>query len=270
MTSIIKVKIAVCGACGKMGQEIIKAILNENDLELVAAIDIQNQGKDIGEIVNNITTGIKINKDLKETLISSKADVIVDFTSPELIFANSLIAIECGVRPVIGTTGLSEDQIAQLSNLSKEKNISVLIAPNFAIGAILMMKYAAQASKYFENAEIIELHHNRKKDAPSGTAIKTAQLMTEARNKFSQDNIPETEFIEGSRGGVTNSNIHIHSVRLPGYIASQEVIFGSMGQTFTIRHDSFNRECYMPGVILGIKHVMKNNDFVYGLENILL
>ncbi|MEI7473866.1 MAG: 4-hydroxy-tetrahydrodipicolinate reductase [bacterium] len=265
-----KIKVAVCGACGKMGQEVIRAVLNEADLELVAAIDIQNTGKDIGEIVNNTTSGVKVTKDLKETLLNSKSDVIVDFTSPELIYKSSITAIECGVRPVIGTTGLSEEQLAELKRLSEENKLSVLIAPNFAIGAVLMMMYAAQASKYFEHAEIIELHHNRKKDAPSGTAIKTAQLMTEARKEFSKDNIPETEFIEGARGGVTDSNIHIHSVRLPGYIASQEVIFGAMGQTFTIRHDSFNRECYMPGVVLAIKHVMKNNDFVYGLENILL
>lgn len=265
-----KIKVAVCGACGKMGQEVIKAVLSQEDIQLVAAIDIHNTGKDIGELVNNTSTGVIITKDLQETLINSNPDVIVDFTSPELIYANSLVAIECGVRPVIGTTGLSEEQLSELEKLSKEKEISVLIAPNFAIGAILMMKYAAQASVYFENAEIIELHHNRKKDAPSGTAIKTAQLMTEARAKFSTDNIPETEFIEGARGGVTDSNIHIHSVRLPGYIASQEVIFGSMGQTFTIRHDSFNRECYMDGVLLAIRHVMKNNNFVYGLEHVLL
>lgn len=265
-----KIKVAVCGACGKMGQEVIKAVLNEQFCELVGAIDIENVGKDVGGIVVNKNINVLITKDLKDTLLKTKVDVLVDFTSPELVYKNSIIALDCNVRPVIGTTGLSEEQLAHLKKLSTEKNLGVLIAPNFAIGAVLMMKFAAQASKYFEHAEIIELHHNRKKDAPSGTALKTAQLMSEVRDGFGKDNISETEFLEGARGGLAKSDIRIHSVRLPGYIASQEVIFGALGQTFTIRHDSFNRECYMPGVIMAIKHVMDNSEFVYGLENILL
>ncbi|MDD3150931.1 MAG: 4-hydroxy-tetrahydrodipicolinate reductase, partial [Candidatus Gastranaerophilales bacterium] len=185
------------------------------------------------------------------------------------VYNNAVIALNAGVRPVIGTTGLSEQQLKDIENLSKEKNIGVLIAPNFTIGAVLMMMFAQKAAEYFSNAEIIELHHNQKKDAPSGTAIKTAELMKKAREKFGQDNVAETELIEGSRGGTTESDIHIHSVRLPGYVASQEVIFGSGGQTLKIRHDSIDRSCYMPGVILGIKYVMENNKFIYGLENIL-
>ena len=132
-----------------------------------------------------------------------------------------------------------------------------------------MMMFAAQAAKHFDNAEIIELHHNQKKDAPSGTAIKTAQMMAEAKETFAKGNCAEEELIEGSRGGSSYSDIRIHSVRMPGYIASQEVIFGASGQVFKIRHDSMDRACYMKGVILSVKHVMANDDFVYGLENIL-
>lgn len=132
-----------------------------------------------------------------------------------------------------------------------------------------MMMFAKQAAKYFDNAEIIELHHNQKKDAPSGTAIKTAAMMAEVKEDFAKNNCPETETIEGARGGTSYSNIHIHSVRMPGYIASQEVIFGSSGQIMTIRHDSMDRKCYMQGVLLAVKHIAKNNDFVYGLDNIM-
>ena len=173
------------------------------------------------------------------------------------------------VKSVIGTTGLSETQINELKELSKENNTGCLIAPNFSTGAVLMMMFAKQAAKYFNNAEIIELHHNQKKDAPSGTAVKTAQLMAESNPDFTLGNCPETELIKGSRGGTADANIHIHSVRMPGYIASQEVIFGASGQIFKIKHDTMERSCYMAGVLLATRHVFKNNDFIYGLDNIM-
>ncbi|OGI00048.1 MAG: 4-hydroxy-tetrahydrodipicolinate reductase [Candidatus Melainabacteria bacterium GWF2_37_15] len=256
-----KIKVAVSGACGKMGQAVINAVLQENDLELVSAIDVMNVGQQTG--------GVTIEESLEKALLSKQIDVIIDFTNPELVFKHTKLILEKGARPVIGTTGLTESQIEELKKLSQEKGFGCLIAPNFALGAVLMMMFAQQASKYLSNAEIIEFHHNKKKDAPSGTAIKTAQLMTQERAKFSQDNCLEIETIQGSRGGVTESNIHIHSVRLPGFVAHQEVIFGAPGQALTIRHDSFDRISFMPGVILSIRHIMKNNDFVYGLENIL-
>jgi 4-hydroxy-tetrahydrodipicolinate reductase len=264
-----RIKIAVTGACGKMGQSVIKAVNAEEDLQLVAAIDIINNGKDIGEIVENKSCGVLIENSLENALKSKQIDVVIDFTNPDLVFQNSMLILENGARPVIGTTGLSENQLEEIKKLSQEKNIGALIAPNFATGAVLMMMFAQKAAKYFSNAEIIELHHNKKKDAPSGTAIKTAQLMTQERSEFGKDNCSEVELIKGSRGGVTESNIHIHSVRLPGFIAHQEVILGAEGQALTIRHDSFDRISFMPGVILSARHVMKNNEFIYGLENIL-
>ena len=264
-----KIRVAVCGACGKMGQEVVKTVNKENDMELVAAIDVANVGKDIGEIVDNNPQGVIISELLKDALTQNQVDAVVDFTSPECIFENAKIALNCGIRPVIGTTGLSNEQLKEIENLSREKNLGTLVAPNFAIGAVLMMMFAATSSKYFDHAEIIELHHNRKKDAPSGTAIKTAQLMTQQKAQFGTDNVPETETYKGSRGGITESNIHIHSVRLPGFVAHQEVIFGAPGQALTIRHDSFDRLSFMPGVALSIRYVMEHSDFVYGLENIL-
>lgn len=249
------IKVAVCGACGKMGQEVVKAVIADDALELVAQIDICG--------------GHEVYETIEEALKELKIDVLVDFTQPKSIFENAKFCLNHGVRPVVGTTGLSDDQLAELKQLSEDKNVSALIAPNFTTGAVLMMMFAKEAAKYFDNAEIIELHHNQKKDAPSGTAIKTAQLMAESNKNLAKGNCEEVELIEGSRGGKSYSDIQIHSVRMPGYIASQEVIFGASGQVFKIRHDSMDRTCYMKGVIMSIKHVMSNNDFVYGLEKIL-
>ena len=267
MTS--KIRVAVSGACGKMGQAVIKAVNAEADLELVSAIDVINTGKDIGEIVENKACGVLIENSLESALKTKKIDVVVDFTNPDLVFENTKLILENAARPVIGTTGLTVEQLDELKKLSEQKSLGAIVAPNFAVGAVLMMMFSQKAAKYFSNAEIIELHHNNKKDAPSGTAIKTAQLMTQERAEFGLDNCAEVETYKGSRGGVTESNIHIHSVRLPGFIAHQEVIFGSAGQALTIRHDSFDRLSFMPGVVLSIRHVVNNNSFVYGLENIL-
>jgi len=249
------IKVAVCGSGGKMGKEVIVAVNNDPNLELVAKIDIVKEEGVFSSI--------------EEAAKSIKIDVLVDFTQPKSIFENAKACINNGIRPVIGTTGLSDEQLAELKQLSEAKKVSCLIAPNFTTGAVLMMMFAAQAAKHFDNAEIIELHHNQKKDAPSGTAILTAKMMAKENDNFAKGNCEEVELVEGSRGGKSYSDIQIHSVRMPGYIASQEVIFGSSGQIFKIRHDSMDRTCYMPGVVMAIKHVMKNNDFVYGLENIL-
>lgn len=264
-----KIRVAVCGACGRMGQAVIRAVQAENDMLLVSAIDIANVGKDIGEVVENKPCGVVVESSLEEALSKGGIDVVVDFTNPDMVYQNAKLILEKGARPVIGTTGLKPEQVKELETLSKNKGLSCLIAPNFAVGAVLMMMFAQKAAQYLSNAEIIELHHNKKKDAPSGTALKTAELMTEARKAFGQDNCPEVEILAGSRGGTTESGIHIHSVRLPGFIAHQEVIFGAPGQALTIRHDSFDRISFMPGVILSIRQVMAHDDFIYGLENIL-
>lgn len=245
--------IAVCGANGKMGQEVIKAVNNAKDLTLVAKIDIKD-----GEFASI--------KDAKESV---KIDVLVDFTQPKSIYENALFCLNNGINIVIGTTGLTDEQIEELKKLSEKQGLGCLIAPNFSTGAVLMMKFAQMASKYFDNAEIIELHHNQKKDAPSGTAVKTALMMAGENTNFTTGNCQETETIIGARGANSYNNIHIHSVRMPGYIASQEVLFGANGQLLSIRHDSMNRECYMDGVLRAIDYVEKNHNFVYGLENIL-
>lgn len=247
------IKVAVCGAYGKMGKEVCTAVNEADDMELVAKIDIQGDAY----------------RTIEEAKSSCDIDVLVDFTQPKSIYENAQYCLNNNIRAVIGTTGLKDDEIENLKQLSAKNNTGCLIAPNFSTGAVLMMMFSQMAAKYFDNAEIIELHHNQKKDAPSGTAIKTALMMSEAKASFKKDNCPETETIKGSRGGTSYSDIQIHSIRMPGFMASQEVIFGSAGQTFKIRHDSTDRKCYMDGVLLGVRHVIENNDFIYGLEKIL-
>lgn len=260
------IKVAVAGALGKMGKEVVKAVTNDPDCELVQAIDKFELGKDIGKIVLGKENGILISDEIN---VNEKPDVVVDFTQPSTIFENAKNYLKNGIAPVIGTTGLKPEQIEELKKLSEENNVSCLIAPNFSTGAVLMMKFAKEAAKYFNNAEIIELHHNQKKDAPSGTAIKTAELMAEENDCFTTGNCDEKETLTGARGANGKSQIHIHSVRMPGYSASQEVILGAAGQVLTIRHDTSDRECYMNGVLLAVKHVYNNNDFIYGLDNIM-
>ena len=260
------IKVGVVGASGKMGKEVVKLVTSKPDLELVCAVDKFGVGDTVG---NNV----KIVDDIENALLSAKSDIIVDFTQPACIYNNINIYLKNNVKAVIGTTGLTNEQIDSIKKLSEEKNTGIVIAPNFSLGAILMMKFALEASKYFSNAEIIEFHHNQKKDAPSGTAIKTAQLMMKNNDNFKSGNCIEHETIDGSRGGEYTENgkgnIQIHSVRMPGFVASQEVIFGSDGQTLKIHHDTINRECYMSGVEMAIRYLFKNNKFIYGLENIL-
>lgn len=247
------IKVAVCGANGKMGQEVVKAVTSAEDMKLVAKIDIVNGEYDSIESAHN----------------NVSIDVLVDFTQPKSIYENAKYCLNNNINIVVGTTGLSDEQLKELENLSNQNKTACFVAPNFSTGAVLMMMFAKTAAKYFDNAEIIELHHNQKKDAPSGTAVKTAAMMAENNENFATNNCAETETIEGARGANSYKNIHIHSVRMPGYMASQEVLFGANGQILSIRHDSTNRECYMPGVLLSIKYVMDKGGFVYGLDNIM-
>lgn len=247
------IKVAVCGAFGKMGKEVCNAVEASSDMELSAKIDL------IGDVY----------KTIEEAYKNAPFDIVIDFTQPKSIFENAKYCLNNGIKIVIGTTGLKDDEIETLKTLSEKNKTGCLIAPNFSTGAVLMMMFSQMAAKYFDNAEIIELHHNQKKDAPSGTAIKTALMMSEAKETFKKGNCPEVETIKGSRGGTSYSDIQIHSVRMPGYIASQEVIFGASGQIFKIRHDSMDRKCYMDGVLLAVRHVAEKNDFTYGLEKIM-
>lgn len=242
------IKVLVNGAKGRMGQEVVKAVLADPDLELVGQIDSGD--------------------DLRTEIIKSKAAVVVDFTTATSGFKNTQIIIEAGASPVIGTSGFKDEDVKKLQAIAAEKKISGVIAPNFAIGAVLMMKFAQEAAKYLPHVEIIETHHDGKVDSPSGTAIKTAELIAQTRAKFQTKGIEDVALVPGARGAI-HKNIHIHSVRLPGFVAHQEVIFGGTAQSLTIRHDSNHRESFMPGVCLACKEVGKHQQLYYGLEHLL-
>ncbi|WP_027363785.1 4-hydroxy-tetrahydrodipicolinate reductase [Desulfotruncus alcoholivorax] len=263
------IKVAISGVSGRMGREVLKTVLQTEDTELCAAVDIQCKGQDAGLLIGSEKVGINITSNLQEALTISGAEVLVDFTGPGSVLNNVKIALEAGVRPVVGTTGLSREDIELITSIADQRRIGCIIAPNFAIGALLMIKFASEAAKYFPNVEIIEKHHDQKLDAPSGTAIKTAEAIIERRGDYEQGLALEEEKIPCSRGGKMPGGIRIHSVRLPGFVAQQEVIFGGAGQTLTIKHDSISRESFMPGVVTAIRAVMRMEGVVYGLENLI-
>ena len=244
------IKVGVLGARGRMGQEVCRAIKATNDLELVTEIDLN---------------------DSLETLESSKAEVIVDFTTPEVVMENLKFAIENGIHAVVGTTGFDTTRIDALKKLlAANPKVGVLIAPNFGLGAVLMMQFAKSAAKYFESAEIIELHHPEKVDAPSGTASRTAELINEARREANLGKMPDktAKSLDGARGAKIGE-VPIHSVRLRGLVAHQEVLFGDKGELLTIRHDSLDRSGFMPGVLVGVREVSSNPGLTIGLEHYL-
>ncbi|MFU2205871.1 4-hydroxy-tetrahydrodipicolinate reductase [Streptococcus pluranimalium] len=253
------IKVIVAGFKGRMGSTAVDMVKSDEALELAALLDPFAEEKDLD--------GVPVFND-KEDLIGFDADVWVDFTMPKVAYENTRFALENSFAPVVGTTGFTEEQIADLITLSSEKSLGGLIAPNFAIGAILLMEFAAKASQYFPDFEIIELHHDKKKDAPSGTAIKTAELIAKSRQSKAEGAADEEELMAGARGAEYDG-FRIHSVRLPGLVAHQEVIFGAQGEGLTLRHDSYDRSSFMSGVNLGIKEVVKRDKLVYGLEKLL-
>ncbi len=244
------IKVAVLGAKGRMGATTVGAINEAADLELVAALDL---GDDL------------------DVLVTSGAEVVVDFTHPDSVMGNLEFAINHGVNVVVGTTGFNTEKLASIEGwLSNNPKVGALVAPNFGLGAVLMMQFAAQASKYFESVEIIELHHPNKADAPSGTASRTAELITEARASVNKEAMPDatSSGLPGARGAKVG-DVPVHSVRLRGLVAHQEVILGDLGETLTIRHDSIDRTGFMPGVLLGIRKVVATPGLTFGLEHFL-
>ena len=241
-------KVAVLGAKGRMGAETVAAIESAADLTLSSALDLG---------------------DSLDQLIKSGTEVVVDFTHPDSVMKNLEFAINNGIHVVVGTTGFDDKKLSELKNLlSKNSKVGALIAPNFGLGAVLMMQFSQKAAQYFESVEIIELHHANKVDAPSGTAIRTAELITDARKQSKKGAMPDASktVIPGARGAKVG-DVPIHSVRSHGYVAHQEVIFGAAGETLSIRHDSINRAGFMPGVLIGVRNVAKYPGLTIGLEN---
>jgi len=275
MTEESVIPVVVNGAAGKMGREVVKAVSQAEDMTLVGAVDRNTEymGEDVGEVAGCGALEVPLLNDLQGTLVMatqySTQGVMVDFTHPDSVYENTRTAIAYGIRPVVGTSGLTDKQLSDLSDFADKATTGALIVPNFSIGIILLQQAAIQASKYFDHVEIIELHHNQKADAPSGTAHKTAQMLGEIGKSYNPSQLEEQETLSGARGAVGTDNINIHSVRLPGLLAHQEIIFGASGQTYTIRHDTTDRAAFMPGVLLAIRKVTQLQSLVYGLEKIL-
>ena len=275
------IPVIVAGALGRMGSEVVKVVSSSNNCKLVAAIDsvTEKEGMDIGQAIGINKLGVEISSDFEGSLCSisqsvrdsgpSGSAVLVDFTNPKYVYEHTRASIAYGVHPVIGTTGLSSDQLDDLSQFSDKASIGSAIIPNFSVGMVLLQQAAAAASNFYNNAELTELHHNQKLDAPSGTCIKTAELMEDLGKKFNESEIEETELIAGSRGGLRHSGLRMHSIRLPGLVAHQEVLFGGPGETYLLRHDTIDRSAYMPGVLLAIRKVRNLKGLIYGLEKLL-
>ena len=273
------IPVLVSGALGKMGREVVKAVTNSEYCELVAAIDKneKNNGKSLSDFFDINDSNIFVSNDLEGSLCTISQNfrdenikpVMVDFTHPNSVYENTRASIAYGVQPIIGTTGLSPEQINDLSQFSQRASVACAIIPNFSVGMLLLQQAASVAAKFYDNIELIEMHHNQKADSPSGTCIKTAEMIEEYPKKFNESLVKESESLKGVRGGTRDSGLNIHSIRLPGLLAHQLVIMGSAGETYTIKHDTIDRKAYMPGVLTAIRKIRNYETLVYGLEKLI-
>jgi 4-hydroxy-tetrahydrodipicolinate reductase len=241
-------RVAVLGAKGKVGETMVKAVVDAEDLTFTAGVDAG---------------------DPLSQLVDARTDVVIDFTHPDVVMDNLKFVIDNDIHAVVGTTGFTDERISQVQDwLSAKPNVAVIIAPNFAIGAVLSMHFAQQAARFFESVEVIELHHPHKADAPSGTAARTARLIAEARKDLPPNPDATSTGLEGARGADVDG-IPVHSVRLAGLVAHQEVLFGTQGETLTIRHDSIDRTSFVPGVLLAVRKVAERRGLTVGIEPLL-
>ena len=274
------IPVVVAGALGRMGAEVVKAVTNAPDCELVGAIDTTpgKEGADVGLELGLGELEVAITSDFEGCLCQASQSVrqsgpgggavLVDFTHPSVVYEHTRGAIAYGVHPVIGTTGLSPEQLADLAAFAEKASMGGAVIPNFSVGMVLLQQ-AAAAARFYDYAELTELHHNRKADAPSGTCIKTAELMEELGKSFNPQQVEEHESLAGCRGGQRESGLRLHAIRLPGLVAHQEVMFGAPGEPYTLRHDTIDRSAYMPGVLLTVRRVRQLAGLVYGLERLL-
>ncbi|QEA31658.1 4-hydroxy-tetrahydrodipicolinate reductase [Secundilactobacillus malefermentans] len=257
-------KVIVAGFTGAMGDKAVHLVADTAGFELTAVFAPNLTSTNPADF--GLAADVQVFQSLAK--INTDAEIWIDFTLPSAVYANTKFAIENGISPVIGTTGLTDSQVTELQKLAAGKKLGGIIAPNFGMSAVLLMKFAKEAAQYFPDVEIIEMHHDHKKDAPSGTALSTAKMINEVREPHQQGNPEETETLANVRGGDYHG-IHIHSVRLPGYVAHEQVLFGGAGEALTIRQDSFDRGSFMSGVEVALTKVKKINELVVGLENVL-
>jgi 4-hydroxy-tetrahydrodipicolinate reductase len=260
------IKIAVIGASGKMGCAIIKGLSQYADLQIVGAVDLQNMGKDAGELAGIPVLGVQITDKLEDVLVEKKPDVVIDFTHKQAAQKNIPLVLKKSIAIVAGTTGLDEQDLVEFDRLAKQNNTSMFLAPNFSLGAVLMMKFAREAGQYYTQGEIIEYHNDKKIDSPSGTALATARGMTK---DFSAGEAREENPSQSSCRGGDFGGVRIHSVRLKSLIAHQEVLLAGTGELLTIRHDSFSRESFLPGILMAVRKVHLWQGLKVGLEEVL-
>ena len=275
------IPVVVAGALGRMGAEVVKAVLAAPDCTLVAAIDTTpgKEGVDVGQELGLGELEVAITADFEGSLCQASqavrsagpggGAVLVDFTHPSVVYEHTRAAIAYGVHPVIGTTGLAPQQLQDLASFAAKAGVGGAVIPNFSVGMVLLQQAAAAAARFYDFCELTELHHNRKADAPSGTCLKTAELIEELGKSFNAPRVEEHESLAGCRGGRRESGLRLHSLRLPGLVAHQEVLFGAPGETYTLRHDTIDRAAYMPGVLLTVRRVRGLEGMVYGLERLL-
>jgi len=275
------IAVVVAGALGRMGAEVVKAVVAAPDCSLVAAIDTTpgKEGMDVGQELGLGELEVAITADFEGSLCQASqavrsagpggGAVLVDFTHPSVVYEHTRAAIAYGVHPVIGTTGLAPQQLQDLASFAAKAGVGGAVIPNFSVGMVLLQQAAAAAARFYDFCELTELHHNRKADAPSGTCLKTAELIEELGKSFNAPLVEEHESLAGCRGGRRESGLRLHSLRLPGLVAHQEVLFGAPGETYTLRHDTIDRAAYMPGVLLTVRRVRGLEGLVYGLERLL-
>jgi 4-hydroxy-tetrahydrodipicolinate reductase len=258
-----------------MGRASAQALAGQTEFMVIGAFGRQGApyvGKDIAEltvIAGGGKTGILVSNGFLDSLTGAVPDVLLDFTQAEIAVENAKVALQRGIRPVIGTSGISPEHLEELAKIAAQKKIGALVVPNFSVGAVLMMEFARQAAAMFEHAEIVEMHHTGKVDAPSGTAMHTARKLASSGHEFNKMEVQEKELLPGARGAKTDAGVRLHSLRLPGLISHQEVIFGADGELLTIKHDSFNTNCFLKGIIMSVKTVINLDRLMVGLESIL-
>jgi 4-hydroxy-tetrahydrodipicolinate reductase len=272
-----KIKVAIAGINGRMGRAAINALIADDDVQIVGAFGRQGAdyvGKDLGHFLNTNPEkpmGISAGGSFEEMMsqLKDKPDVLLDNMVAAASFETAKKALAAGIRPVVGTSGLKPEMVSELSKLASEKKLGALIIPNFSVGAVLMMEFARQASKYFGNVEIIEMHGPKKVDAPSGTAMYTLNKIAAAGGPYNPKLVDEHELIPHARGGLHESGVRVHSLRMPGLISHQDVLFAGDGEMLAVRHDSFNTNCFLKGIALAIKQVMHLAELKVGLETVM-
>ena len=261
-------RVLVSGVGGQMGRLVAEAVRGASDLLLVGGVDPAYAGSDLGDKLFRQRSGMTIDGDLTAAITRAAPEAMVDFTAPDAVAGNLRLALQRKVACVVGTTGLSESDLAEVAALCREYRTPAIVAPNFSVAACLMMRFAAEAATRFEYAQVMEMHHPRKKDAPSGTALATAERMANARRTAMQSPWPERLTLEGVMGGQV-SGIGVHAARMDGVVADQRVVLGGPGETLTIEHRTTSRECFIPGVLLAVRHVLDQEGLVLGLEKLL-